>query len=408
MIETLLYLKAEGIWNRDIWHAGLVGISDSGDLSWAKIAPILESAPDEIFQSESWAIAFWVERASKNITPGSNVEDLFWSIFEKLSDFTPQKEEINEKDVIHDAINDSIGILTEALVNRFGQRNIQVGEGIPSQSLLSCLNKIVQSNGNSFLLGRVVLASRIHYFYLIEPEWTRNTFLPLMNWKTSNEAAYIWTGYLRAPKVTVDLGLEIKSQLLVALQKREQLGELAENLHKLFAFICLEYPDLYALDQKISGLRSVGINGLEEIAEFLWHSVSRDQLDKDAYWHNRVKPFIHSLWPKDVTSEKISRSLSLFCLQFGESFDDVFNEIKRVIMPFKDLGLFLHEMKQSQALKEKPKSAFNLLGTVFTGNYEWPDNELREVLDILKGEDSAIVGEQDYKIIDQYLLENRL
>ena len=406
-IEILNYLKQQCIWDKTLWHSALVGLAESENPSWLPVADILQEADQSLFSSDhAWAIAWWTRKAAKNIQAHSENEKYFWMIANKLIDGANPIQIDKNKDIIDKAINHPIGILTEALIERFAQCKLKAKEGIPQPYYLNYINKIIAGRDNSLLLGQAILASRLSYFYIIDPIWTRTQLLPKFDWENSQTAILMWQGYLWEPKIPIDLAIELKELLIIALKKLEGNSYSTTQLHCLFAFICLNYPDLYTLEDQHQALISIGQTGLSNIAKFLYQSICQDKANRENYWKNRLKPFIH-IWPKtgSLNNSNTAVYLILMSIQLNESFSEALKSIEHLIMPLKDTYLLLQQLAEKELVDNKPKEIFNLLCKVFSKDQWWKKDLLQHIVDRLLLAEPELENDPRLKAIKDYLLQ---
>jgi hypothetical protein len=410
VIDILAYISSNNIKAYRIWHAALVGLGDSDKKFWSVIAHMLSNVPNDLYSEEAWAIAWWTRKAAKDLAPYSAEEKMFWVIANRLLEMAEAKKLEDTSDIITTAINNPVGIITEALIERFSQCKLEAGFGIPTEDHLSILNKLLTENGYKYLLGRVILASRLQYFFVIDPGWTMKALLPRFDWQKSHEAKYLWQGYLWMPRVTADLSLELKVYLQQALENSKEIEKHVDRLYQIFVVICIEYPDLYSAEEQRHIMASIGIQGLIDISELLWRSVTGEQENSDDYWLNRIKPFIMRAWPRvaALVDQKISANFALMSIHLDESFSDALTVIKPYLVPVDDLSFLLHKLNNSQLLTEQPATVFELLSMIFSKNYKWPDKSLRQILNIILEASPKIREYPMYREIDEFLIQKDL
>ena len=104
----------------------------------------------------------------------------------------------------------------------------------------------------------------------------------------------------------------------------------------------------------------------------------------------------------------ISNNFAVMSIQLDKSFSDALEVIKPFLMPMDELNFFLHQLRNKTLLTEQPVAVFELLSLVFSTNYQWPDNSLREI--IVKISDAApeLKEQPKYTEIDEYLIQKGL
>lgn len=408
-IGVLNYLAISGNWDRNIWHAGLVGLADSDENSWGEIAPLLNDAVPEFYREDPWAIAHWTKKNISPIECGAREEHYFWVIFESLLDNVSDREEPIHAAVNY-AINHPVGIITEALINRFGACRLKVDEGIPDGPLQRCVNQLITSEAQASFAGKIILASRLHYFHAIDPSWTEENLIPLFDWESSEHAAMIWQGYLWSPRITADLAIALKSHLANAVKHADQIEASAERLIQLFTVVCLEHSGLYTAKEQHGVLVNLGADGLVYIAKFFWRSISGDAKSANNYWRNRIQPFMKRAWPKaaEFVSDKTSKNLSLMVIELDDAFEEALEVLWPFIKPFSDLSFLLTHLDAKGLPDQQPREVLRLLSKVFTAEDQWPTKTFRNVLNRIIHADPTIENEPDYRIMNDYLVQRSL
>lgn len=409
VIEVLEFISNNKINANRIWHAALVGLADSNEQYWATISNLLIGCEDAFYVEEAWVVAWWVSKASKNLEPFSNDEKAFWDVANRLFDYAEFDDIDDVSDVIGKAINNPIGIITEAFIDRFTKCNLKAGEGIP-EPYYKFINRIMNESEGKYILGRVILASRLQYFHAIDPSWTEDTLIPKFDWQKNIEAGSMWQGYLWLPRITADLAREISEFLLDALGQPSLKDKNIERLYQLFIIICLEYPEQYKVGVQRKTMNSLGADGIKVVAEFLWRSSDGDQESKDNYWLNRIKPFIARAWPRmsSLASPETSGYLAMMCIQFNTSFADAVDTVKQYLVPDKDLSFFIHHLKDSPLISTQSEKVFELLSAIFSEEFQWPDEHFRYVLSEVINASPELMAHPKYKEMDEYLLKKGL
>jgi hypothetical protein len=411
VIEVLHYLTSSGNWHKHIWHAGLVGLAVCDEKTWGEVAPLLVEASPEFYREEAWAIAWWTKKTASSIDCESPEEVYFWSVFESILDNVLDDEEPDrDSDAVNYAINHPVGIITEALMDRFSAYKLEVGQGIPDGPLQACVNQLISSKTQSSLAGKIIFASRLHYFHAVDPGWAEGNLIPLFDWKDSEFAAWIWQGYLWSPRISTDLVIVLKEHLVSSVKRADQLGDSADRLFQLFTIVCLEYPNLYKAQEKHDVLIAMGPDGLVHVAKFFWHSISGDADSADNYWRNRIKPFMRRAWPKaaEFVSDKTSEYLALMATELDEAFGEVLGFIIPLLKPWTDLSSLLTHLDNKSLPDQQPRQVMRLLSAVFTYEDQWPPDIFRNILNRLVKAEQEIANDSAYRVMDDYLVQRDL
>lgn len=177
------------------------------------------------------------------------------------------------------------------------------------------------------------------------------------------------------PRISPDLAISIKKQLIRTVEHLNQLGESAGRLIQLFAVVCLEHPDLYKAKEQHDALVAAGIEGLENIAELFWRTVAGDTESVDNYWGNRIRPFMKRAWPKasEFVSDNTAEHLSLMAIALDDAFEDAVDFLWPFIKPFPNISFLLTHLAEKELPEKQPKVVFRLLSKVFMDEYQWPN-----------------------------------
>jgi len=405
-IEVLKYMATGNNWDRNIWHAGLVGLADSDENTWEEIAPLLINAEPEFYREEGWPVAYWTKKNISSIECGAPEEHYFGLIFESLLENVSDREE-PIREAVNYAINHPVGIITEALIDRFSACGLKVKEGIPEGNLQEWINQLISSETQASIAGKIILASRLHYFHGIDPGWTEENLIPLFDWDGSELAVSVWQGYLWSPRISADLAIALKKRLANTVGNADQIEVAQERLIQLFTAVCLEYTDLYTAKEQHDALVEVGSNGLEYVAEFFWRSIRGDAQSADNYWRNRIQPFMKRAWPKaaEFVSDKSSEYLALTVIELDNAFEEALEFLWPFIKPFSNLSFLLTHINEKELPDQQPVGIFRLLSKVFTEDYQWPSNIFRNVLNRVIQADPTIENHPNYRAMNNFLLQ---
>jgi SIR2-like domain len=125
----------------------------------------------------------------------------------------------------------------------FLQRAERSRNGLPSVSK-ALLTAIILGRGLASELGRVVLASQIHYFLAIDSNWTLSHLVPLFDWdRNPKQAVQAWHGFLTWGRFSAPV-LEVLSSAAVQLAFHlSDLGRERDNYGRFVAGAASELPD---------------------------------------------------------------------------------------------------------------------------------------------------------------------
>jgi hypothetical protein len=413
-ITILLLLVARNQWIEDIWHSALNGFAGEKIYirSWRYLAPVLREAPDSFYTEAVHPLSWWLRDATKPLS--TDREANYWPIWDRLIEKAVAIEPGDIKDPVEKAINTAAGILTESLFDRIWVRKPKVGDGLITE-LADRLIKIARGEGGSYVLCRVILASRLNVLFAIDPEWTQENLIPYFDWEKSTEAPSLWEGYLWTPTISPDLLHAIKKNLLKAVINKNQLGQHDSQICRLFAIVCLEFPETFSSGEIKNVLRAIGSKGRAAVADAIKDRLSEAEKDSGSFWQNRVEPWLKSVWPKDRTAidSETSKSLALAAIAAGSSFERAVITVEKLLTRVDDFSFVVHMIESTRVdetpISQKyPGATLRLLDAIVSEEGKWPDEDLRKILDQLAKAEPSLVDHSAYRRLNEYLRMHNL
>lgn len=216
---------------------------------WRKVLSILDHP--QLLAAQTWGVVHVVRGRAKQRDPKASGAMLRSGLrlAEKLLPFAegiPFSLLGEQEDWLSQAINHPGGQLAEFLVLVTAELlgpSPQRGCGVP-QTCRRLLDAMANGTGRASAMARVVLASYVHYFLLIDPDWTRDKLLPLFDWnRDAFQALQAWHGFLAWGRPGAAL-LEALTTAAVQLASHlEELGGEREHYGKFVARAAFSVPD---------------------------------------------------------------------------------------------------------------------------------------------------------------------
>jgi hypothetical protein len=406
-IKVLGFLAENLLWDSDIWRSGLIGLAESNENTWIEIAPLLVKADTDLYKNIAWAISYWTKINIQFIKCGAPEEKYFWSIFNHvLIHGSISTDHI--LDAMTYAQNHPLGIISIALIQRIGDNDISTIGRVPKGEFKDKINLLINVKTKVSLAGKIILASRLYYLFKLDPKWTKENLIPLFEWDGSETVKLFWQAYLWSPRISTELILAMKSNLLMVAQNVNQLNKSADGLLQLFCNVCIKYANLYTASEQRDIMSSAGPSGLIVVAKFLSYDISSDPQSADNYWSNRIQPFIKKAWPKGrkFITEESSKYLSLILVELDNTFEKGFDFLNSFIKPFEGFSSLISKINEKKLPDIYPKAVFNLLTFGFQENkINYIDIvKFRNVLERIIKADSSIQSETYYKIFNDYII----
>ena len=150
------------------------------------VASILVEAPEELFNKVGTAVAGFVNRTAEDYGTEreTEVRELWTKAWTGKGQSEPQTVDIGEP--LTEALNHPAGKLAEAALTRLRKYEPRTGEGIPTgvRPYFEAISK--DRDGQ---LGRVMLATRLYYLFVIDPDWATEHIIVRLSPGQSQEAA---------------------------------------------------------------------------------------------------------------------------------------------------------------------------------------------------------------------------
>jgi hypothetical protein len=144
-------------------------------------------------------------------------------------------------------------------------------------------------------MGRVVIASKAHYFLWVDPEWARKELLPLFDWDLdATRAAQAWQGLLSWGRVTAEL---LEALTPAAVQLASHLDEVGDRRKRYGSFIAIaaaNIPDDPLAKPWFGAFLDRASD--EDFAQFTWKVdkilESLQTKQKSEIWRNWLKRYL--------------------------------------------------------------------------------------------------------------------
>ena len=299
--EALRLLSERGVWPREawkrlLWHLSsmrgekkpIVSLEDDA-------AELLSNAPKALFKEVGVAASTLVRSIADHWGEGREPE--FSELWKRAWIGACDGDGFDDANPVTMALNQVAGILGEAALSRLWKYQPTPGSRLP-EPVQPYFETV--ANDPCGHLGRVMLASRLNVLFTIDPSWTRDHLLPLLDPSHSDTAIDLWAGFAWSPTIGPNLLEAFKKPFLSALQHEKDLAEWTTRpLVRLLITISLDVPKALTAEET----RSV-VQGLsEESLRFLLHSLRRrltgEPQERKRMWNEKVRPWLQDYWPKE-------------------------------------------------------------------------------------------------------------
>jgi len=203
--QLVVVLQEKEKWNSDVWGSIFKGWQE-GSLAENQWMEVLTFLTDHMqLYRFAHPVADLLEKALSNEQgelPSSCLslaEHLGNQLWEACVKDPKYEEEIERGDWLLSAINHPGGKIAELWLKTLSKRRSKAGEswtGLPVR-YEEYFDKVLSGESYTAQLGRVVLASQIHFLFALDAHWTRASILPLLDWSVDERRAQqAWHGFL--------------------------------------------------------------------------------------------------------------------------------------------------------------------------------------------------------------------
>lgn len=354
------------------------------------------SCPVDIFGKISNTVALWCEEVAKEkAVPGEFVLRVAKRILSQPHEADDLANNNSfASDPISTAINHPVGRITEALLSCCFDKTIHKGDGIP-KIYKDVFSEICSTPSLMMRHGRVILSSRMVGLYYAAEDWVREYLYPLLDWECDHdEALAAWYGLLWTNRPYPPIMSEIKPYFLCASTHLKGLEHIEARYCSFLTLMGLWHVPGYNRADYRKIVATFSLPALEHCADTLrryqmrWMNSDKsprdDRTSPERIWKKDVKPFIHTVWPKDIkkVSKEICRSFAQLVVATGEEFQDAFQTLKWILKSCPlEFGWLLRMMKrETKCLQDSPEVSLDFLMIASKG-IMWDIEALRECLD---------------------------
>ena len=400
--SALRQLAKQGVWPASYWQEFLwhLAVRREGkgqpERLHDHVAGILAKAPDGLFDETGSAVAGFVSRLAEEY--GTDREDDFRLLWTKA---WPGKEVVEPAlvdlgDPLTDALNYPAGKFAEAALVRLRKYEPKIGAGLPG-AVRPYFDAIGEDPDGQ--LGRVMLATRLHYLFAVDTDWAREHIIARLDPGRSKEAARLWSAYGRSPSVGPDLLRAFKGPFLKILRNEGPEYRKLGNLRSLFMTVCLEAPEELS-EQEIRGVVDVlPEKGLKTVLGSLKRRFTDEAAERERIWREKVHPWLREYWPQAAARNTAGTSQVILELlaECGEAFAQVAEWSLEYLRPIEGLGLY--GFNENGHAEQHPESMLRVLDRVVDAKVlkVYERYHLREILDALNEANTGMAGDPRFQ-----------
>ena len=388
-------------WPASAWQGFLWGLDVPRERPAVKrrmryyVAQLLADAPDELFANVGTAVAGFVKELAEECEIDQEQELMaLWrkawrGIGENGSDV------IGLDNPLTDALNHAAGKLAEAALIRLWKYEPVAGAGLPA-AVQHYFDSIGGDPGGQ--LGRVMLATRLHQLFAIDPDWASEHLIARLDPGCWEVAGPLWSAYSWSPSVGPDLLRAFKEPFLEVLSGDRDMGRSRGKLTGLFMTICLEAPNELAADEIGRVVAGMSEHALKTVVTSLSNRLRGSEDERARIWREKISPWLQEYWPRraDKNTAETSMAMLQLLVECGDAFPDAAAWSLRYLRPVEGHGL--HALGRNPLGGRYPVAMLDVLDQVCVDNVlpVHQRHTLRELLDQLEEAKPALRGDRRF------------
>ncbi len=283
-----------------------------------------------------------------------------------------------------DALNHAAGKLAETALIRLWKYEPIAGAGLPA-TVRPYFDAI--GGDPDGRLGRVMLATRLHQLFAIDPDWAREHLIARLDPRCWGAAGPLWSAYSWSRSVGPDLLQAFKEPFLEVLSGDRDMGRSRGKLTGLFMTICLEAPNELTAEEIRRVVGAMSEDALRTAVMSPSNRLRGSEDERARIWREKIAPWLQEYWPRraDKNTTEISLAMLQLLVECGDAFPDVEAWSLRYLRPVEGHGL--HRLGRNPQGGRHPDAMLDVLDEVCVDNIlpVHQRHTLREILDELEG-----------------------
>lgn len=383
-------------WRRLLWHlSSMRGQKEPMIRLENYTARVLLEAPKRLFRDVGTAVSGLVRGIAEHWIRDRESE--YSRLWKRAWLNACQDSGLDDQDPVTRALNQVAGILAEAAMLRMWQYQPKVGGELP-EAVRPYFGTIASDPCGH--LGRVMLASRLNALYVIDPLWTDENLVPLLD-PSSGEAYGLWAGFAWSPTAGPNLLEAFKQPYLSVLKLEELPQRTARALVRLLIAISLDHPSGLTQEEIRSVVQTLPISSLVVVLRSLERRLTGTPEERKQAWNGKVQPWLDKYWPREDESNSgaTSEAMIHLAIESGAAFPDVVSRCRPFLKSIR--GHSLYSLHQSTHGQDYPNVVLELLDSVIQRDVleVWARRTLGNLLDDLSARMPDIASDLRFKAL---------
>lgn len=398
---ALCHLSKQNIWPIGRWRDALQAWSEENlqSRSWRYMAEVLVDAPDEMLQTLSHSVSWWIKAIAKTF---EGHEQTFFKLIRRILALDYQ-DGVDTDDPVTRAINHPVGHVTEALLRWWYRRPLEDGQGLPEEIKPTFID-LCDLRIDKFRHGRVLLAAHVVTLFRVDGDWAARHLLPLFDWQHSEaEARAAWKGFLWSPRLYRPLMEVLKPDFLNTASHYKALSEHDSQYASLLTFAALDPSDTFSTSELRDAMRALPSDGLYHAAQALVRALEGAGEQCGDYWKHRIQPFWKRIWPKyrNLVTPRIAEALARLVIAAREEFPAALAEVMDWLQPIVHPDHIVNLLDESDLCSRYPVEALRFLDSIIS-DQQWVPRKLGQCLDKIGQAESKLVHDVRYMRLNEH------
>ena len=308
------------------------------------IAELLVSASDEALKGIIRPVSEWFLSVTDDLA--EECVPIFERLITRLLNFLSDNPDAGDSGLVRDnrdpswaaeALNSPAGNIAQALYRDPRRNNLAEKQGLPAEWRI-LVDDLLALPGDNGRIAMVFSCYLLNWFYYIDPEWTKEKLLSVLQSNDTGTLEAWWSGYLWGVR-------ELPSLELFQILKPHLLGKAAGqtsdewNICDKLAWLVLEnwdFPDARTDAERISddefreALLKAGYRFRSRVLSLLelW---SEGDNEHGKFWKPLRERLLRQVWPKQKEARTPQDSARL--IEFAFSDEESFVAVSNAILP---------------------------------------------------------------------------
>ncbi len=375
--------------------------------SWKFVIPLVQKMPDKVLFDLRQEIAYWLMVVANFPSKDENVILKLCMRFINLENTHSKSNFTLPHDYIIESFDHYIGHITEAILKILFHRKPNDNDKIP-KDITPLFAKLCNTNADIFCYGRVILCSHLVAFFRIDPKWSKQHLLPMLDWEANHEVAKAaWTGFLLSPRLYSPLLRAFKKDFLDTAKHYNDLGSSAQEFATFLTYSALDINEGYTTNEFRSAFKALPQQGLEKVASALIKAIKGAGEQAEEYWKHRIQPFWRNIWPKslDLVDEKISIYLAQLVIATRDEFPNALRLMKDWLQPVSYIDFI--PLQEAEFCNKFPKDTLTFLNSIINGptlHNQHVENCLEKIVQFAP----TLAEDKQYKRLKEYCRQSQL